>query len=107
MNEELLNLLKDVRAGRTSPEKAAEILANPGKKYVQVKVTPARGKPTNVKIPVKVIRMMAGIINNMPQLKRNNVDVSMILEAVDKGMMGEIVDFTDESNENVKVMISL
>ncbi len=124
--EERLKVLKMVEEGKISAEQAVQLLMalesqeNPGKKgaeaaippkgagkWLRVRVTDTDTGRTRVNIRVPTSLVGAGLKMGMrlsPEIE--GMDTEQIKQFIDSGMLGKVVDVTDEKDgEHVEVFI--
>ena len=77
-------------------------------KMLKVKVLSASGDKVNVQIPIefaKVALQSKGLMSKVEQLDEIDLDIDAILEMIDKGMLGKIVDIESASGDIVEIVI--
>ncbi len=122
MKEDVERILKMVEEGKIDSEKAAELIDAINKndtlpqpiesvskeKMLTIKVI-SEGKDTvNIKIPVKFLKSLGNAINNVkiPGVSdQEGIDIKMIMEAIDSGLEGKIVDIQSGNGNIVEVCI--
>lgn len=121
MNEEVLRITKMISENKITAEEGAKLIqslnnkseiiiqdkVNRLEKSLKIKVTSQRDNSdkVNMSIPLKVIKAFGNSIKNIPQLQENGVDVGAIMEAIDAGIEGTIVDIKSENGDTVEVYI--
>ncbi|WP_446899274.1 SHOCT-like domain-containing protein [Clostridium sp. LBM24168] len=124
MNEEILRVLKMVEEGKLTSDKAQEIIeslkekntdiqiADEGdimNKMLKIKVNSHEGDNVNVKLPVKFIKVILKTVGKLPinnDVKgMESIDLDLILEAIDNGLSGNIVDVKSADGDIVEVSI--
>ena len=124
MKEEISRILKMVEEGKIDSSKAAELIdALNGKKEIvssenvtytsyadkmlKVNVVSKEGDNVHVKLPVKVIRALGSAIVKIPGLsdKIGELDMDMILKALDSEVIGKIVDVQTTNGDFVEVVV--
>lgn len=125
MQEEIKRILKMVEEGKIDSDKAAELiealnsqrstqqLPKPvnGEKMLKVRVlsgTSDQSDKVNVNIPVSFLKAVGAAVNNMkiPGISdQEGIDVRMIMDAIDSGLEGKIVDIKTADGELVEVAI--
>lgn len=121
MKEEVKRILKMVEEGKISSDKAAELIEALNKpalvennaivlnnldKMLRVRVLD--GEDTvNVNVPVKFLKAVGGAVKTIPGLKENgtDIDIKMIMDAIDAGLEGKIVDIKSSDGSIVEVVI--
>lgn len=122
MKEDVARILKMVEEGKIDSEKAAELIDAINKndtlpqpienvskeKMLTVRVI-SEGKDTvNIKIPIKFLKSLGNAINNVkiPGVSdQEGIDIKMIMEAIDSGLEGKIVDIQSGNGNIVEVCI--
>lgn len=122
MKEEVAKILKMVEEGKIDSEKAAELIDAINKndtlpqpivsvskeKMLTVRVL-SEGKDTvNIRIPIKFLKSLGNAINNIkiPGVSdQEGIDIKMIMEAIDSGLEGKIVDIKTGNGDIVEVCI--
>lgn len=123
MSEERLRILKMVQEKTITAEEAANLLKaidqsdektetlKPKKeafKMVKVKVLSADGDKVNIKIPIEfakiALRNGKGFMKN-DQIEKLDLDIDMILELIEEGTMGEIINVESADGDLVKIVI--
>jgi len=124
VKEEISRILKMVEEGKIDSSKATELIdALNGKKEIvssenvtytsyadkmlKVNVVSKEGDNVHVKLPVKVIRALGSAIVKMPGLsdKIGELDMDMILKALDSEVIGKIVDVQTTNGDFVEVVV--
>jgi hypothetical protein len=122
MKEEVKRILKMVEEGKIDSEKATELiealnktnnvqqLSVPGilDKMLRVRVFSAANDNVNVNIPVKFLKAIGNAVNNIkiPGISdQEGIDIKMIMEAIDSGLEGKIVDVKSGNGDIVEVII--
>jgi len=124
VKEEISRILKMVEEGKIDSSKAAELIeALNGKKEIvssenvtytsyadkmlKVNVVSKEGDNVHVKLPVKVIRALGSAIVKIPGLsdKIGELDMDMILKALDSEVIGKIVDVQTANGDFVEVVV--
>jgi len=124
VKEEISRILKMVEEGKIDSSKAAELIdALNGKKEIvssenvtytsyadkmlKVNVVSKEGDNVHVKLPVKVIRALGSAIVKIPGLsdKIGELDMDMILKALDSEVIGKIVDVQTTNGDFVEVVV--
>ena len=122
MNEEVKRILKMVEDGKIDTEKASELIeALNGKpepqqisritnsdKMLRVRVISGTDDNVNVNIPISFLKAIGTAVNNIkiPGVsEQEGIDIKMIMEAIDSGLEGKIVDVKTSTGDLVEVMI--
>jgi hypothetical protein len=123
MKEEISRILKMVEEGKIDSDKAAELiealnrtlpetqqLAKPGygDKMLRVRVISEADDKVNVNIPVRFLKAIGSAVNNVkiPGVsEQEGIDIKMIMEAIDSGLEGKIVDVKSGNGDIVEVTI--
>lgn len=122
MNEEIMTILKMVEDGKIDSGKASELIeaisktenlpkvisTDNSEKMLMVKVTSTSNDNVNVKVPVKFLKAIGKAVNTVkiPGVsEQDGIDVKMIMEAIDSGLDGKIVDVQCSNGDKVEVCI--
>jgi len=122
MKEEVKRILKMVEEGKIDVDKASELidaLSNSAitapaassknlDKMLKIRVFSATKDTVNVNVPVKFLKAIGTAVNNIkiPGVSdENGIDVQMIMEAIDSGLEGKIVDVKSSNGDIVEVSI--
>lgn len=124
MNEEMARVLKMVEEGKITADKAMELIESLKDKntdvqlssdndimdkMLKIRVNSIDGDNVNVNLPVKFIKIMLKTVGKIP-LSDNvkgmeNIDLNLISEAIDNGLLGKIVDVKSANGDIVEVVI--
>lgn len=119
MKEQINKILKMMEEGKIDSEKASELIAaikekeetavkvipqNYSEKMLKIRVLDKEDK-VNVTVPIKFLKAIGGAIDKIPGVKAEGVDVKMIMEAIDNGVEGKIVDVQSSNGDIVEVSI--
>lgn len=122
MKEEISRILKMVEEGKIDADKASELISalnsqtetqqlkrtGTGDKMLRVKVVSGTADNVNVNIPVSFLKAIGTAVNNIkiPGVsEEEGVDIRMIMEAIDSGLEGKIVDVKCGNGDTVEVTI--
>ncbi|MBU5591820.1 hypothetical protein KQI89_08580 [Clostridium sp. MSJ-4] len=122
MREEVLRVLKMVEEGKITSEKASELIEALNKsvepkevskinfsdeKMLKVKVLSGEEDKVNIQLPVNFIKAVIGSCKKVPLNIEGmeNVDVDMLLSAIDNGLTGKIVDVKSSKGDIVEIVI--
>lgn len=122
MQEDIKRILKMVEEGKIDADKAADLiealnsqpeaerLPRPAAsdKMLRVKVISSTADNVNVNIPVSFLKAIGTAVNNIkiPGVsEQEGIDIRMIMEAIDSGLEGKIVDIKSGNGDLVEVMI--
>jgi hypothetical protein len=123
MKEEVKRILNLVEEGKIDSDKAAELIealnAQPdtnqvaklgnSDKMLHVRVITENSKDNvNVNVPVNFLKAIGTAVNNVkiPGVsEQEGIDVKMIMEAIDAGLEGKIVDIKTGNGDIVEVTI--
>jgi hypothetical protein len=124
MKEDVKRILKMVEEGKINSDKATELIEALNKatsvqhtpvgpvssnidKMLRIKVLSNEKDNVNVNIPIRFLKAVGGAIKTVPGLKENGVDIdiSMIMEAIDSGLDGKIVDVKSANGDTVEICI--
>ena len=122
MKEEVKRILKMVEEGKIDSDKATELIEALNKsssdshrttvgnldKMLKVRVLSALHDTVNVNVPVKFLKAIGNAVNNIkiPGVsEQEGIDIKMIMEAIDSGLEGKIVDVKSGNGDIVEVSI--
>jgi DUF4097 and DUF4098 domain-containing protein YvlB len=123
MKEEVKRILNLVEEGKIDSDKAAELIEalnsapethqlpklNNSDKMLRVRVNTSDSKDNvNVNIPVSFLKAIGSAINNVkiPGVsEQEGIDIKMIMDAIDAGLDGKIVDVKTGNGDVVEVTI--
>ena len=122
MKEEVKRILKMFEEGKIDLDKAAELIEALNKstdvkqlpvtgnldKMLKVIVLSATKDTVNVNVPVKFLKAIGNAVNNIkiPGVSdQDGIDIKMIMEAIDSGLEGKIVDVKSGNGDIVEVSI--
>ncbi|MGN7941149.1 SHOCT-like domain-containing protein [Virgibacillus sp. 6R] len=128
MSEEISRILTMVEEGKLDKEKAAELInalqengnqVNLNKqtsssylnKMLKIRVTSEDGDNVNVNLPIKLIKAVlkvgTSIAEKFPESEKyiKDLDVELLIEAIDNELDGQIVDITSANGDKVLVVI--
>lgn len=122
MKEEIKRILKMAEEGKIDSDKATELieaLSNHADvpqlsvsgnvdKMLKVRVLSATSDTVNVNVPVKFLKAIGNAVNNIkiPGVsEQEGIDIKMIMEAIDSGLEGKIVDVKSSNGDIVEVSI--
>ena len=105
---ELIQVLKEKEeTGNIVSEKSTKYLD----KILKIRVESAKNDNVKVNLPIKLVKvvLMAGhsIASKIPQAENyvKDIDISLILEAIENELDGQIVDITSANGDTVSVII--
>ena len=120
MKEEVMRIIKLVEEGKIDSEKAAELIEAlkipqteskvtdfQDGQMLKVKVLSAQNDNVNIKLPIKFIK---GVLASCGKIPINvngmeSIDTSKLLEAIDSGLTGKIVEVQSSNGDIVEVVI--
>ncbi|MCD1163383.1 SHOCT-like domain-containing protein [Peribacillus frigoritolerans] len=128
MKEEISRVLTMVQEGKIDADKGSELiqvlkekeetgnklLEKPNKyldKTLKIRVVSAENDNVTVNLPIKLVKvvLMAGhsIAASIPQSEKyvKDVDISLIIEAIENELDGQIVDIKSANGDTVSVII--
>jgi hypothetical protein len=128
MSDEISRVLTMVEEGKLNKEKAAELidvlqgkgnqvdLNKPAStsylnKMLKIRVTSEDGDNVNVNLPIKLIKAVlkvgANIAKMIPESEKyvKDIDVELLIEAIENELDGQIVDVTSSKGDKVLVII--
>jgi hypothetical protein len=122
MKEEVMRVLKMVEEGKISAEKGAELIeamkgenlpvsyepkVSNDEMMLKVRVISAQNDNVNVQLPVKFIKGVLASCGKMPMNIKGmeGLDIDMLLQAIDSGLTGKLVDVKSANGDLVEVVI--
>ena len=128
MKEEITKVLTMVQEGKIDAEKGSELIQvlkekeesgnklfeKPTKyldKTLKIRVVSAENDNVTVNLPIKLVKvvLMAGhsIAASIPQSEKyvKDIDISLIIEAIENELDGQIVDIKSANGDTVSVII--
>jgi hypothetical protein len=127
MKDEISRVLTLVEEGKIDKEKAMELInvlqgkAEPavqltkeipyGNKMLKVRVTSHEGDNVNVNLPINLVKAVlkvgSSIAERIPQAEKyvKDIDVDLLIEAIENELDGQIVDITSANGDKVFVVI--
>lgn len=122
MKEDIKRILKMVEEGKIDLDKATELIEAINKpvniqqlsgsenidKMLKVRVISGTNDTVNVNVPVKILRAIGNAVNTIkiPGISdKEGIDIKMIMEAIDSGLEGKIVDVKSSNGDLVEVTI--
>ena len=128
MSDEISRVLTMVEEGKLNKEKAAElidVLQGKGNqvdlnkrtstsylnKMLKIRVTSEDGDNVNVNLPIKLIKAVLKVGTNIakmiPESEKyvKDIDVELLIEAIENELDGQIVDVTSAKGDKVLVII--
>jgi hypothetical protein len=122
MKEEVKRILKMVEDQKIDLDKASELIEAINKpanvqqlsasgnadKMLRVRVLSATKDTVNVNVPVKFLKAIGNAVNNIkiPGVSEaEGIDIKMIMEAIDSGLEGKIVDVKSSNGDIVEISI--
>ena len=122
MKEEIKRILKMVEEGKIDLDKATELIEAINKpvniqqlsvsknidKMLKVRVISGTNDTVNVNVPVKILKAIGNAVNTIkiPGISdQEGIDIKMIMEAIDSGLEGKIVDVKSSNGDLVEVTI--
>lgn len=122
MKEEVKRILKMVEEGKIDIDKATELIEAINKpvniqqpsvseninKMLKVRALSATNDTVNVNVPVKILKAIGNAVNTVkiPGISdQEGIDIKMIMEAIDSGLEGKIVDVKSSNGDIVEVTI--
>ena len=122
MQEEIKRILKMVEEGKIDSDKATELIEalnsppvtqqlsklGSSDKMLKVRVISGTDDNVNVNVPIKFLKAIGTAVNNIkiPGVsEQEGIDIKMIMEAIDSGLEGKIVDVKSANGDIVEVTI--
>lgn len=122
MKEDIKRILKMVEEGKIDADKATELiealnvqtesqqiaaLSNIDK-MLKIRVLSGTEDTVNVNIPIKFLKSIGSAVNNIkiPGVsEQDGIDIKMIMDAIDSGLDGKIVDIKSSNGDIVEIAI--
>ncbi|WP_062051785.1 hypothetical protein [Bacillus sp. JCM 19034] len=128
MKDEIAKVLNMVQSGKIDAEEGAELIgllkgedketneettrkSNYLNKTLKIRITSAENENVNVNLPIKLVKviLVAGhsIASKIPQSEKyvKDIDISLIIDAIENELEGQIVDVQSEDGDMVSVVI--
>ncbi|MEW8969974.1 SHOCT-like domain-containing protein [Mesobacillus jeotgali] len=126
MSEEISRILTMVQEGKIDSEKGAQLIAVlkeketsvlPGKqnkyldKTLKIRVVSKESDNVNVNVPIKLVKALLktghSIASSIPQSQQyvKDLDINMLIDAIENELDGNIVDIQSANGDTVKVVI--
>lgn len=122
MKEEIKRVLNMVEEGKIDSEKAAELIealntqpetkpitrVGNSDKMLRVRVISEKEDNVNINIPVNFLKAIGSAVNSIkiPGVsEQEGVDIAMIMDAIDSGLEGKIVDVKSGNGDLVEIVI--
>ncbi|WP_066313648.1 hypothetical protein [Bacillus sp. FJAT-29814] len=128
MKDEISRVLTMVEEGKIDKEKATELInvlqgkgeptvqltkeeISYGNKMLKIRVTSHEGDNVNVNLPINLVKAVlkvgSSIAERIPQAEKyvKDIDVDLLIEAIENELDGQIVDITSANGDKVFVVI--
>ena len=126
MSEEISKILTMVQEGKIDSEKGAQLIAvlkeketpalsNKQNKYLdktlKIRVVSKENDNVNVNVPIKLVKALLktghSIAASIPQSQQyvKDLDINMLIDAIENELDGNIVDIQSANGDTVKVVI--
>ena len=128
MKDEISRVLTLVEEGKIDKEKASELItilqgkdqpglvtikkeASFGNKMLKIRVTSEQGDNVNVNLPINLVKAVlkvgTTIAERIPEAEKyvKDIDVDLLIEAIENELDGQIVDITSANGDKVFVVI--
>lgn len=123
MKDEIAKIIAMLQEGKINSDEAGELISalkeeeapasteNYLNKMFKVRISSETRDNVNVNIPIKLVKSLLkmghGIASNIPQASKyaEDIDVDLILKAIDKEIDGKIVDVKSANGDIVAVYI--
>ncbi len=118
MKEEIKRIFKMVEDGKIDSDKAVELIEAINKpvesvsgnsdKMLRVRVLSSTDDTVHVNVPIKFLKAIGNAVNNIkiPGVSdQEGIDIRMIMDAIDSGLEGKIVDVKSSNGDIVEVTI--
>lgn len=133
--EDRLRILKMLEEGKITSEEASKLLSaiegnkavdeklattekdddkdffnitktNSGVKMLYIRIISADGEKVKVTLPVEIVKLMTSLgTTNIAQLEKHNINFDLILESIEKDIVGPIVQV--DTDEGDKILIEI
>jgi hypothetical protein len=128
MKDEISRVLTLVEEGKIDKEKASELISilqgnnqpesvtikkevSYGTKMLKIRVTSEQGDNVNVNLPINLVKAVlkvgTNIAEKIPEAEKyvKDINVDLLIEAIENELDGEIVDITSANGDKVFVVI--
>jgi hypothetical protein len=126
MKDEIAKVLSMMEEGKIDADKAAELISllkekeENGKtkkspnyldKTLKIRITSSENDNVNVNLPIRLFQVVLktghGIASNIPEAEKyvKDLDIDLILEAIDQELEGQIVDIVSGNGDKVAIFI--
>jgi len=123
MKDEIAKILAMVEEGKITSEEASELIdtmksetkSTPSKSYLgkmlKIRVKSDTKENVRVNVPIRLVRFLLkmghGIASQIPEAQQyaDEIDVDMLLDAIDNEIEGKIVDVQSDDGETVEIYI--
>ena len=122
MKEEIKRIFKMVEDGKIDSDKAVELIEAINKpvesqqspvsgnsdKMLRVRVLSSTEDTVHVNVPINFLKAIGNAVNNIkiPGISdQEGIDIRMIMDAIDSGLEGKIVDVKSSNGDIVEVSI--
>ena len=123
MKDEIAKIFAMVEEGKITSDEASELIAEmknetkstPNNSYLgkmlKIRVKSETQENVRMNIPIRLVKFLLkmghGIASQIPEAQKyvDDIDVDLLLEAIDNEMEGKIVDVQSDDGETVEVFI--
>ncbi|MEE6450828.1 hypothetical protein RAH41_09665 [Gottfriedia acidiceleris] len=104
---ELINILQE----KDQPERVSLIKEPYGNKILKIRVNSQVGDNVNVNVPINLVKAVlkvgTNIAEKIPEAEKyvKDINVDLLIEAIENEMVGQIVDITSSNGDKVFVVI--
>jgi hypothetical protein len=104
---ELINILQD----KDQPERVSLKKEPYGNKILKIRVNSEVGDNVNVNVPINLVKAVlkvgTNIAEKIPEAEKyvKDINVDLLIEAIENEMVGQIVDITSSNGDKVLVVI--
>lgn len=104
---ELINILQD----KDQPERVSLKKESYGNKILKIRVNSEVGDNVNVNVPINLVKAVlkvgTNIAEKIPEAEKyvKDINVDLLIEAIENEMVGQIVDITSSNGDKVFVVI--
>ncbi|WAA08848.1 SHOCT-like domain-containing protein [Fervidibacillus albus] len=124
MKNEIEKILNMVQEGKIDAKKASELIealkereeeknitrtevSSTNEKLLKIRVHSEDGDKVNINLPIRLIKLLTKMGINIPESDKylKDVDVNMLMEAIENDVIGEIIDIKSSDGDIVKISI--
>ena len=120
MKDDVMRIMKMVEEGKINAEKGSELIealngsklpekliVNNSNEGMMLKVKSSTNDNVNIKLPINFIKGVLGSVGKLPMNVKGmeGIDIDMLIQAIDSGLTGKIVDVQTGNGDIVEVVI--